>query len=297
MKTSETNSYYGIFFWLSLITFVVPFFVAYRAFDQLRPTDKPVASPDASGVDHRLWDYLLRSYVENGRIDYQAMNRDYVFKEYLAELARAEPDALKTDHDKLALYLNAYNAFVVQGVVNHKINKSVKEFRFDGRGFFDQQEHILASQTLSLNRLEDDLIRVPFRDPRIHMAIVCAAESCPVIRREAYVGDRLESQLEDQARLFCNNEKHVFYDEASNKIMVNSILDWYGRDFEEQGGFLKWIHDRVEDENLKTHLQSALDKKLEVDFIKYDWSLNSQSPGASSTPIHTEAGSGTIPNQ
>ena len=293
----ETQTYYGVFFWLTLVTFIVPLFVAYSAFVQVQPTSKPVPNPDASGVDHDLWDYLIRTYVENGKIDYQAMGRDYLFKVYLNQLASADFDALETDDEKLALYCNAYNAFVAHGVLNHKIQSSVKEFESDGYGFFDLQEYVLANQTYSLNDIEHRIIRPKFQEPRIHMALVCAANGCPAIRPEAYRGDRLKKQLKDQAQLFCNNSKHVFFDEQSQQIMVNSILDWYGSDFDSEGGYLRWIAERTNDTNLQEKLLEAASGQIEYGFIDYDWSLNSLGTNQPYQSSKSEAGSGTIPNE
>ncbi|MEM7312648.1 MAG: hypothetical protein AAF497_05800, partial [Planctomycetota bacterium] len=82
MKNEST--YYGGFFWIALTSFIVPLFVAYAAFSKLTPTTKPTPNPDASGVDNNLWDYLLKTYVENGLIDYDGLSKDYLFTTYLS---------------------------------------------------------------------------------------------------------------------------------------------------------------------------------------------------------------------
>ncbi|MEE2641391.1 MAG: DUF547 domain-containing protein [Planctomycetota bacterium] len=293
----QNGSHYGIYFWLTIVTFVVPFFVAYRAFEKIAPTTKPVPQPDASGVDHNLWDYLLKSYVENGLIDYEGIKRDYLFKIYLQQLGAANFDTLANDDEKLALHCNAYNAFVINGVINHRISDSVTDFSHNNLGFFDQKEHLLGNRTLSLNELEHQIIRPTYREPRIHMALVCAARSCPAIRAEAYMGDRVRKQLEDQARLFANNTRHVRLDPSGKRIQVNSILKWYGEDWKTAGGYLNWIAQRVESPLLKAKLLEAAEKKIEVSFLKYDWSLNGQGPHSSYQPQKSEAGSGSIPNE
>ncbi len=331
------TSYYGGFFWVSLIAMIVPLFVAWKGFDQVRPTTKPTPQPDASGVDHGLFDYLLRTYVESGLVDYRGIERDHLFKSYLEQLSAADPQQLKTREERLALHCNAYNAFVINGVINHEIHKRGKnvlawkpklvvtkiadleeqlaaeqneeqpnpalleqlQVEIDGLnqspGFFDAKEHLFANQTVSLNTLEHKIIRPTFNEPRIHVALVCAAKSCPSIRAEAYVGARIEQQLEDQAVQFANNETYVRFDADRGAVMLSPILDWYGTDFEAAGGIRTWVAKRVNAPNIKSQLQSA---DVPVAFNGYDWSLNAVAGGryAGSTG-ESSFGSGSVPNE
>ena len=195
---------------------------------------------DASGVDNGVWDYLLKSYVTNGLVDYDGMKKDYLFREYVKQLGSCNPEALKTEDEKLALSCNAYNAFVINGVISHKISDTV-----DGRGFFDFKEHIFAGKTISLNDLEHGMIRPTFGEPRIHVGLVCAARSCPAIRGEAYVGSRVREQLQDQSEQFANNSTYVNFDKESNQLKLSPILDWYGDDWNAQnptGSYFAWIN-------------------------------------------------------
>lgn len=337
MSASGKN-YYGGFFWIAVVSFVVPVFVAFKGLNLVRPTTKPTPNPDVSGVDHNLWDYLLRSYVENGLVDYDGLERDYLFQTYLNQIASCNPEALQTDAEKLALHCNAYNALVMHGVINHKIHRNEKnvlafvpapidakiaelESQLEKLGsnsdsqdseklqkeikrlqaaanFFGLQEHIFASQTISLDQLEHEMIRPVFSEPRVHVALVCAAKSCPAIRPEAYVGDRLEEQLQDQAILFANDTRYVSYDSIANKVQLSPILNWYGVDWDRTGGYLAWLEELVDDKILREKLGVADAGDVRVAFNSYDWTLNST---ASST--HSDSakgggfGSGSVPNE
>tara|TARA_R110001592_G_scaffold10778_4_gene54972 strand:+ start:1306 stop:2211 length:906 start_codon:yes stop_codon:yes gene_type:complete len=298
--TDKQKSYYGVFFWVAAISFIVPFFVAVRAFDVVGPATKPEPAPDASGVDNALWDYLLKAYVEKGLVDYDAMGRDYIFRTYLKELGGAQPDKLATDDDRLALLCNAYNAFVINGVITHKIRASVNDYVEDGTGFFDLKEHIFANQTLSLNDIEHTLIRERFDEPRIHVALVCAAVSCPSLRAEAFEGARLDAQLADQARIFANSPTHVAYDGENKTVHLSRILSWYGEDWDNHGGYLTWLAERVEDPDVAEALRQAEEGSVAVEFNEYDWVLNTQNeraPGGSADPSSGAFGSGSIPNE
>ncbi len=297
--THSKSSYYGPFFWLAIVSFSVPIVVAAKAFHEVQLTTKPTPHPDASGVDHALWDYLLKSYVENGLVDYDGMARDHLFRIYLRQLSEAEPEKLTTAADQLALFCNAYNAFVINGVITHKIRGSVMDFQVDDNEFFDIKEHILRGQTISLNHLEHELIRKRFREPRVHVALVCAAKSCPAIRAEAYIGRRLGAQLQDQSIQFANSSLYVDFEPSDATLRLSPILNWYGEDWDHVGGYLPWLAERVQDAELKQAIERANRGETQVAFFDYDWSLNSQAPTAvSAAPAKkAEFGSGTIPNQ
>ena len=116
MNNATKRTYYGPFFWLAVVSFPVPIMVAVKAFDAAsRPYTKPEPKPNASGVDNRLWDYLLKMYVKDGLVDYKGMGRDHLLRTYLRQLGQAHPEKLEKDTHRLALLCNAYNAFVVNG--------------------------------------------------------------------------------------------------------------------------------------------------------------------------------------
>lgn len=275
---SKGSNYYGGFFWVAVVSFIVPLFVGYKAFENLKPTTKPTPVVDASGVDNGVWDYLLKSYVTNGLVDYDGMKKDYLFREYVKQLGSCDPECLESEDEKLALACNAYNAFVINGVINHKIYDTV-----DGRGFFDFKEHIFAGKTISLNDLEHGMIRPTFKEPRIHVGLVCAARSCPAIRAEAYVGSRVRDQLQDQSEQFANNTTYVKYDEVSRELKLSPILSWYGNDWNGRypnGGYLAWISELTTNQVVKNAISKVASGEVKVSFFEYDWALNSQAdPG------------------
>ncbi len=300
MSTNKP-SYYGPFFWVAAISFAVPLVVAARAFQEMPVATKPTPHPDVSGVDHALWDYLLKTYVEGGLVDYDGMQRDYLFRTYVRQLAEADPDKLPTSSAKLALFCNAYNAFVIDGVITHKIRDSVMNYHAGNQDFFSVEEHIFCGKTVSLNHIEGDLIRKRFQEPRIHVALVCAARSCPTIRPEAYTGARLDQQLEDQSILFANDTRYVAFDAQANALRLSPILKWYGDDWEHLGGYLLWLGERVRDATLKGIIQRASRGEVPVTFFEYDWSLNAQvastSTGGKGAGKSSGFGSGSIPNE
>ena len=287
---SNGTKYYGGFFWVAAVSFIVPLFVGWQAFQNLQPATKPTPSLDKSGVDHNVWNYLLNNYVANGLVDYDGMKKDYLFHEYIRQLGTCNPQLLDTDDERLALACNAYNAFVINGVISHKVDNSVMLVVEDDDsddedsdkkkpGFFDFEEHVFAGQTISLDHLEKQLILPTFKEPRVHVALVCGAKGCPSIRPQAYLGQCVRDQLQDQSALFVNDPKHVTYDPATNELKLNSILSWYGGDFNERypnGGYLTWISELATDQTIKDAAIKAINKEVSVSFLDYDWALNAQ---------------------
>ena len=280
MKKKE---YSGPWLWLAMASFVMPIGVAVWAFQALpQPYTYPEIKLDASGVDQNLWNHLLQTYVADGLIDYDGLKRTHLFKTYLDQLAKATPEKLPDDNHRLAFLCNAYNAFVINGVLIHKVDSSVLDYTNKaGVGFFDVEEHILAGKTISLNHLEHKVIRedkLPldektYNEPRIHVALVCVAKSCPTIRPEAYTGDRIKDQLEDQAKAFANKEEYVHFNEENQALNLSPILQWYGVDFGGEAGVLDFLVQRAESPQTLKGIVSARDANGKIVYNEYDLSL------------------------
>ena len=185
------------------------------------------------------------------------------------ELAKAGfPDS---PDKQLTLWCNAYNANMLFQVMMERSRPGFTSVdKIDG--LFDKRPIIVASEELTLNKLENDRIR-PMKDPRIHAALVCAAMSCPVLLNEPYRYDKINAQLDEQCRRWVNDTtKNRVVD---GKLQVSRIFDWYGSDFEVEpyggvAGFL--LHFADPDGELGKFLKANPDPPLE--WMEYDWSLN-----------------------
>jgi hypothetical protein len=67
---------------------------------------------------------VLAGHVKNGAVDYNAIRIDPRFPQYIAMLQKSNPGALTGD-EKLAFWINAYNAFTIQYVLNNYPIKSL----------------------------------------------------------------------------------------------------------------------------------------------------------------------------
>jgi hypothetical protein len=118
----------------------------------------------------------------------------------------------------------------------------------------------LGNKKLSLNDIENVIIRPTFKDARIHFALNCGAKSCPALLNEAYVGSKVLSQLESQTKKFINNKK--FNTISSSALNISKLFDWYKVDFGNVQDFI----------NKYSTIKSA--KAAAINFKEYDWGLN-----------------------
>ena len=156
--------------------------------------------------DHSSFDRLLKAHVADGRVDYDAFAPSPEFPRYLEALSRARPEALDKK-ERLAFWINAYNAYTIQLVNAHGEHASIRNIDktlgvVKAMGPWKEEMVKAGGLTTSLDFVENGIIRKQFKEPRIHFALVCAARSCPPLRSEAYTGARVDAQLDDQARLF-----------------------------------------------------------------------------------------------
>jgi Protein of unknown function, DUF547 len=226
-------------------------------------------------VDHSAFDRLLRAHVSDGRVDYDAFRDAAAFGRYLSSLERASL-AGTDDDERLAFWINVYNAYTIQLIVSHgervsirNINRTLGVLRL--KGPWSAPIVRAAGRTLSLDEVEHRIIRKEFHEPRIHFALVSAAKSSPPLRSEAYTGAELERQLFDQGRRFLT-------DSSKNQIetkfpRLSPIFTYYKADFgnsrSELGGYLAmWF-----DGETKKKLESG---RFGMRELPFDWSLNAK---------------------
>ena len=181
-------------------------------------------------IDWSRWNAILNTHVVEGLIDYDAVAKDPGFAATVADIAAAELGDSSPD-SVLAFYINAYNVLAVNGILNGRSPGS----SFGKLRFFYRTKHIVAGEGVSLNALEKRRIRT-FGEPRIHFAIVCASASCPPLRSEAYLPQRLEEQLDDNTRLFINDTAKNRFDIDNGVADISKIFKWFSEDFEAAAG-------------------------------------------------------------
>jgi hypothetical protein len=222
--------------------------------------------------DHADFDRLLSQHVDgDGLVDYASLNAQAAeLDAYIARLEAAPFEELGRD-ERLALLINAYNAFTLRLILDHYPTESIRDIPDKQR--WDAVRWSVAGGVYSLSQIEHELVRPNFREPRIHFALVCAAIGCPPLRTEAYEGARLEEQLAGQTSFTHDNDRWVRYERGADALQLTSLYDWYGDDFKQvAGSVIEFVAAQRPD--LAADLEAGHEPKIR--FLSYDWSLNVQ---------------------
>ena len=244
------------------------------------------AGPALAQFDHShaAWDALLRKNVvveihgTASRVRYMELNRQRLaLREYLDSLSRVtEPEFNAwSKAQRMAFLINAYNAFTVEKVLTKYPDiRSIWDF---GKLFgdpFKDKFFALLGRPCSLDTIEHDMLRKPgtYDEPRIHFAVNCASVGCPMLREEAYVAERLESQLEAQVRRFFSDHTRNRYNPRTARLEVSKIFDWFKDDFHPRERFFARYAEFLGQDHGQRQL--ILEGRAPLAFVEYDWSLN-----------------------
>ncbi len=228
-----------------------------------------VSLSSSFAFDHTPLTGVLNTYVdENGMVNYESLKSNRgALDAYLKKTGAVSEKELKgwSKDEQLAFYINVYNAETLKFIIDNYPVDTIKDLGGFLSTPWDKKVVTLFGEETTLNAVEHKIIRKQFDEPRIHFALVCAAISCPPLRSEAYTGAKLESQLDNQARVFmAQNAKNRI---EGDTLYLSSIFDWYGGDFEsKEKSLIQYVDPYIDG--------SAVGKKVE--FTDYDWSLNKQ---------------------
>ncbi|WP_247237251.1 DUF547 domain-containing protein [Telluribacter sp. SYSU D00476] len=236
-------------------------------------TSAPASDAAPTDVSHAALDRLLKKYVNSqGMVDYNGFKQDRAeLKKYLDQLSKNAPNEKTwSKEDQLAYWINAYNAYTIDLVLQHYPLKSIKDLGSTIKIPFvstawDIKFIEIGGQKMDLNNIEHGIIRKKFNDPRIHFALVCAAVSCPPLRNEAYTAKDLDKQLDDQGKRFLNDPKKNIV--TQNKASLSKIFDWYGGDFKGGMSLREWVN---------KYANTDLKENGSISYMDYNWNLNKQ---------------------
>lgn len=254
-----------------------------------------MAPGEALALDHAPFDALLRRFVVGDRVDYAGLAKERsALDAYVRSLAGTPASELSSrgPRERMAFWLNAYNAITLQQVVANYPLTRLERTAADAPASSIRQipsvwdvKHAVAGRSLSLNDIEHAVLRKEFRDARIHFGLNCASVGCPPLRPEAFAAERLDAQLDEQARAFVADSRRNRIEPG--RVQLSRIFEWFGEDFGGEQAFdgtganpaavLRFL---VAHATGKAREVLAQATPAEVSYLDYDWQLNDAASAA-----------------
>ncbi|XLS28710.1 DUF547 domain-containing protein [Flavobacteriaceae bacterium M23B6Z8] len=205
---------------------------------------------------------FFQQHVKDGEVAYAAIHKAPEALNELLGIAAAIKISKSEAAAYRAFWINAYNLAVIKGVIDNYPLRSP----LDVKGFFDKNTYTLSGKNITLNSIENEMLRANFNDARIHFVLVCGAEGCPPIINKAYTPDNLESLLTSQTTKALNNPE--FIKVTSKKVSLSEIFKWYREDFgKTDKEVLRFVNRFRKD---------TINSDLKITHYPYNWKLNKQ---------------------
>jgi hypothetical protein len=232
---------------------------------------------------------LERRVDAEGLVDYAGLQgQPRRLDRFLAVVADVSQQRYQAwpEKERIAFLINAYNAITLRSIIDQKpIKASIRDIL----GVWRIRTHPVMGRSLTLDAIEHQILRKEFNEPRIHAALVCAALSCPPLRREPYSGEQLDAQLEDQVRRWLGSGVGLHINRREGTVKISAIFQWFADDWGradpdaepipghgDASPVLRFIARHLEGEDRAYVLAGD----YTLSYLDYDWSLNRQQPGS-----------------
>ncbi|MBI5362561.1 MAG: DUF547 domain-containing protein [Planctomycetes bacterium] len=233
---------------------------------------------------HAAWKAVLDGRVTAGRFEYVALVKDRSqLDAYLALLTGVDqPEFAKwKKQEQLAFWINAYNAYTLRRVLESYPFEKVNELGAEKKGPWDERfiplgklAPELKQDKLTLNDIENKILRPKFKDARVHAAVNCAAESCPPLRPLPFTAEKLDEELDTQVTKWLQNSAFNRFDADKKEMQLSKLFEWYAKDFVDEAGSVQaWIA-----KHGPKHVVGWLDgaKDVKTSYFEYSWTLNAK---------------------
>ncbi|WP_248724114.1 DUF547 domain-containing protein [Seonamhaeicola sp. ML3] len=212
-------------------------------------------------ISHDSWNGLLAKHVsDKGHVNYKGFKKDKTkLNEYIKLLGNNLPNSEWPKTQKLAYWINAYNAFTIDLILRHYPLESIKDIKNPWK----QRYWKLGNKWYNLDEIEHEILR-KMDEPRIHFAINCASISCPILLNQAYTPESLEEQLTTMTRRFIADSTKN--DLSKDPIELSKIFKWFSKDFQNGDSTLV--------EFLNTYSDNTIYSSTKRTFKDYNWNLN-----------------------
>lgn len=212
--------------------------------------------------NHATWnDLIYQNVAANGDVNYKGFKNNWsVLRNYIADLGKQLPEEGWSKEEKLAYWMNAYNAMTIDLILRNYPIASIKDIKNP----WDQRLWKLGAKWYNLNEIEHQILR-KMGDPRIHFGINCASFSCPPLLNEAFTSTKVDKQLDTLAVRFINDtERNII---TPNSVKVSKIFSWFSKDFKQDGDLVSFLN---------KYSKTPISAKAKKSYVDYNWNLNEQ---------------------
>ncbi|CAM1359159.1 conserved hypothetical protein [Tenacibaculum sediminilitoris] len=208
---------------------------------------------------------LLKKHVDTkGNVNYQGFKTDEAqLQVYLNHLTSTKPQKSWSVAKTKAFWVNAYNAYTIQLILDNYPLKSIMNIKKNGKNAWEIPFAKVGGKTYTLNQIEHEILRKKYSDPKIHVAVNCASGSCPQLPNCAFTEKNYESKTTLLMKRFINDSSRNKISE--NKVQLSKIFEWFQEDFTKEGNLIDFLN---------KYSKTKINPKAKVSYLKYDWSLN-----------------------
>tara|TARA_R100000935_G_scaffold26814_1_gene46920 strand:- start:120384 stop:121289 length:906 start_codon:yes stop_codon:yes gene_type:complete len=210
--------------------------------------------------DHSVLNELLKNYVSaKGVVSYEGFRKNSAtLRSYISSLGVTMPNETWTKNDKLAYWMNAYNAMTVDLILRNLPLESIKDIDKP----WEQRLWKLGDKWYNLDEIEHQILR-RMDEPRIHFGINCASYSCPPLLNEAFTAEKVDTQLDFLAKQFINDPTRNTI--TTDRIDISKIFTWFSKDFKQNGSVVEYLN---------LYSDTKISANAKVRYKDYNWELN-----------------------
>lgn len=215
----------------------------------------------SQNFDYTNYNLFLSKYVSNkGNVNYDKIETNKAeLNAIIVEFGKTQPTEKWSKNEKMAYYINVYNAYTIKVVIDNYPVKSIKDIN----DAWNRKIITSGKSKISLSDVENKILR-KIDDPRIHFAINCASYSCPNLLNVAFVPVTLDKQLDTATKSSINDKSKNTI--ATNEIKISKIFYWYSADFKSN---TKTVINFI-----NKYSNTKINASAKTSYLYYSWSLN-----------------------
>ena len=221
----------------------------------------------SSNAQTTAYNSLLQKHVDKqGNVDYKGLKTDEAKLDmYMEYLAATSPDKTWSVNNQKAFWINAYNAYTLKIILENYPLKSITKIKKKGKTAWKIPFVKVGNKLYTLDHIEHKILRKNLFDPKIHVGVNCASISCPKLSNIAFTEENIEAELTRLMNDFVNDPSKNKL--SKKKVQISSIFDWFKEDFTKNNSVIDYLN---------TFSEIEINSNAKINYLKYDWSLNSK---------------------